>query len=318
MAKSGAHTVLAGDVYATSDYPEFDQALAAFLKTQQVAACEPQSAAIAVAGPVRDNRAVMTNLGWVIDGPELQKQFGFRVEVLNDFEAVGYGVPELTDDDIITLHDVPAHPKGPKAVLGPGTGLGEAQLFWDDALGTYRVCPSEGAHSGFAPRGWKQLMLCHSVERELGHVDVEHVACGSGLVRIYDFLRRDEPSQYPGVDLSRELDPAGVSRAAVDGSNPVASEALDIFLAIIGAEAANMALRGLSSGGVYIAGGIIPKVLDRVKQGGVLDAFLWRASRFHEKVLKDVPLHVVTNDKIGLLGARAEAVRAAKRVTQES
>nr|AGT99296.1 glucokinase [Parachlorella kessleri] len=260
MAKSGAHTVLAGDVggtncrlqaweldqdlhpttlineqvYATSDYPEFDQALAAFLKTQQVAACEPQSAAIAVAGPVRDNRAVMTNLGWVIDGPELQKQFGFRVEVLNDFEAVGYSVPELTDDDIITLHDVPAHPKGPKAVLGPGTGLGEAQLFWDDALGTYRVCPSEGAHSGFAPRGWKQLMLCHSVERELGHVDVEHVACGSGLVRIYDFLRRDEPSQYPGVDLSRELDPAGVSRAAVDGSNPVASEALDIFLAIIG------------------------------------------------------------------------------------
>lgn len=343
MVQAGAHTVLVADIggtncrfqaweldqdlhpvslvkeqiYSTSDYPQFDLALAAFLKIHDVALSEPQSAAFAVAGPVRDGRCVMTNLGWTIDAGEVQQEFGFRAAVLNDFEAIGYGVPELTEDDLFTLHDVPPHPKAPKAVLGPGTGLGEAQLFWDEAMATYRVCPSEGAHSGFAPRGWKQLMLCHAVERELGHVDVEHVACGSGLVRIYDFLRGDEPSQYPGVDLKRQRDPASVSKAALDGSDPFAAEALDIFLSIIGAEAANMALRGLTTGGIYIAGGIFPKVMQRVKAGGVLDAFLWRASRFHEKVLAQVPLYVVTNDRIGLLGARAQAIRLAREVQQE-
>lgn len=345
MVQAGAHTVLVADiggtncrfqaweldqdlkpaslvkeqVYPTADYPHFDQALAAFLKIDEVAASEPQSAAIAVAGPVKGGRCVMTNLGWTIDAGEVQREFGFRAAVLNDFEAVGYGVPELTESDLVTLHAAPAQPKGPKVVLGPGTGLGEAQLFWDEGEGgAYRVCPSEGAHSGFAPRGWKQLMLCHHVERELGHVDVEHVACGSGLVRIYDFLRADEPSQYPGVDLTRQLDPAGVSKAALDGSNPVAAEALDIMLSIVGAEAANMALRALATGGVYIAGGIFPKVMSRVQEGGVLEAFLWRASRFHDKVLNQVPLYVVTNDKIGLLGARAQAIRLARLVQQES
>lgn len=190
------------------------------------------------------------------------------------------------------------------------------------------------------------------------------MACGSGLVRIYDFLRTDEPSQYPRTDLTRTLDPAAVSAAALDGSDPLASEALDIFLSIVGAEAGHMALRSLATGGVYICGGIFPKargslpgsrlrsgarprcclwtqaccrkeqvtasacgrpetltpprrprpgrprqVMERVQAGGVLEAFLWRASRFHDKVLKHVPLYVVTEEKLGLLGTREEAIR---------
>lgn len=229
--------------------------------------------------------------------------------MLNDFEAVGYGVPVLTDANLLVLHDAPVDDQGPKAVLGPGTGLGEAQLFWDADLGNYRVLPSEGAHATFAPRGWKQRALQAHVQNERGHCSVERVGCGDGLRRIYDFLGTDEVSQYPGRDLTCKKDPAEISGAALDGSDPRAAEALDIFLSIIGAEAGQMALRGLTTGGVYICGGIFPKVLDRVKMGGVLEAFLWRESRFHDKVLKRIPLYVVLEEKVGLLGTREQAIR---------
>lgn len=297
-------------IYPTKDFAHFDDALSAFLGRGELAGGRPAAAAFAVAGPVKDRRCEMTNLGWVIDAADVESQFGIRSTVLNDFEAVGYGVPELGPEDLLVLHDVPADPKGPKAVLGPGTGLGQAQLFWDDRLESYRVQPSEGAHATFAPRGWKQRALQAHVEKERGHCSVERVACGSGLVRIYDFLRSDEPSQYPPgrMDRTKQVTPADVTTLALEGSDPVAVEALDIFIAIVGAEAGHMALRQLSTGGVYVCGGIMPKVLERVKAGGLLEAFLWKASRF-TKLLKHYPLFVVTNEKVGLLGTRAQAIR---------
>lgn len=306
--------------YATKDYPRFQDALAELLKLDILSGdARPKAAAFAVAGPVKNRRCTMTNLGWTIDAAEVESEFGIRSTVLNDFEAVGYGVPVLTENDLLVLHDVPAEDKGPKVVLGPGTGLGEAMLFWDDSTNGYRVHPSEGAHATFAPRGWKQRALQAHVEQERGHCSVERVACGDGLVRIYNFLRSDEPSQYPKdrMDRSKQVAPADVTTAALDRSDPVAVEALDMFLSIVGAEAGHMALRSLASGGVYICGGIFPKVLERVKAGGVLEAFLWRASRFHDKVLKDIPLYVVTEEKIGLLGTREQAIRIAQDVVME-
>lgn len=306
--------------YATKDYAHFRDALAELLKLPELSGgARPKAAAFACAGPVTNQRCTMTNLGWVIDKAEVEKEFGIRCTVLNDFEAVGYGVPVLTDGDLIVLHDVPAVDKGPKAVLGPGTGLGEAQLFWDDATGNYKVHASEGSHATFAPRGWKQRALQAHVEQERGHCSVERVACGDGLVRIYNFLRSDEPSQYPQdrMDRSKEVTPADVTRGALDKSDPVAVEALDMFLSIVGAEAGHMALRSLATGGVYVCGGIPPRVIDRVKAGGMLEAFLWRASRFHDKVLKDIPLYVVTNDKVGLLGTRECAIRIVEQMREE-
>jgi len=296
-------------ILPTSSYERFDQALEAFLATEAARSSPPQAAAFACAGPVRKQRCEFTNLGWVVDADEVAKNFNLRSKVLNDFEAVGYGVPALSQHDILVLNDVPAVEKGPKAVLGPGTGLGEAQLFWDDSIKNYKVYASEGSHATFAPRGWKQRALQARVEAERGHCSVERVACGSGLVRIYDFLFSDEVSNRPGVNKLPDPTPADVAIAAMSGNDPVASEALDILLAIVGAEASHMALRSLSSGGVYIAGGILPKVVDRVKQGGVLEAFLWKASRFHDKVLKHIPLYVVLEERVGLIGSREQAIQ---------
>lgn len=305
------------EIYSTSSYPRFDQALQTFLETGPASSNPPKAAAFACAGPVRHQRCEFTNLGWVVDAQEVNKSFGIHSRVLNDFEAVGYGVPALSQHDILVLNDVPAEDKGPKAVLGPGTGLGQAQLFWDDSIGNYKVYPSEGAHATFAPRGWKQRALQATVEAERGHCSVERVACGSGLVRIYNFLYTDEVSNRPGVPQMADPTPSGVSIAALQGNDQVAVEALDMFLSIVGAEASHMALRALSSGGVYIAGGIFPKVIERVKQGGVLEAFLWKASRFHDKVLKYIPLYVVLEEKVGLLGCREQAIQQLQEIRDD-
>ena len=330
-------------VLPTSEYARFDQALEYFLKTIGALGEEkddasassilaPRTAAFAVAGPVKKadgalggGRCEMTNLGWIVDAEEVQNKFGIISEVLNDFEAIGYGVPVLDKSkDVLVLNDVGAESKGPIAVLGPGTGLGQCQLFWDKGSDSYIVHPSEGSHSTFAPRGWKQRALQAAVEAERGHCSVERVACGSGLVRIYEFLRKDQKVNSPPTagkngslheEGSKGPTPAAVSQAALDGSDPIAQEALDIFLAIVGAEAGHMALRSLSTGGVYIAGGIFPKVIDRVKAGGVLEAFLWKESRFHEKVLKHTPLFVVLQEKVGLLGSRERALALFRRQT---
>lgn len=201
--------------------------------------------------------------------------------------------------------------QGPIAVLGPGTGLGEAQLFWDDTRHGYLVHPSEGSHATFAPRGDKQRALQAHVEAMLEHCSVERVACGSGLVLIYKFLAKEYGAAHPGwTPPPNDPTPAQVSNSALDGSDPVAVDALDMMLAIVGAEAGHMALRALTTGGVYICGGIFPKTIERVKKGGVLKAFLWKESRFYEKVLKDIPLYVVMEEKVGLIGTREAAIRA--------
>jgi len=298
-------------ILPTSGYERFDHALQALLDTPEAQALPPKAAAFACAGPVKNNRCAFTNIPWVVDKAEVESEFGIPCRVLNDFEAIGYGVTSLESHQILTVYDVPREEKGPIAVLGPGTGLGQAQLFWNDTLGDYIVYPSEGSHSTFAPRGWKQRALQAKVESERGHCSVERVACGSGIVRIYDFLCTDERSHSPTSLDSRIQDPnpASISTAALDKSDPVAVEALDMFLAIVGAEAGHMALRGLTTGGVYIAGGILPKVAESVMRGGLLESFLWKESRFHEKVLQYVPLYVVLEERVGLMGSRQQAIQ---------
>ena len=304
-----ASTMLLEKILPTSEFERFDQALESFLELEESKCLPPKAAAFACAGPVKDNCCRFTNISWVVDKAEVEKDFGLPCRVLNDFEAIGYGVTQLKGDQILTIHDVPKEKKGPIAVLGPGTGLGEAQLFWNDEIDDYTVYPSEGSHATFAPRGWKQRALQAVVEAERGHCSVERVACGSGLVRIYNFLLTDEQPHKPGYQSLDDPTPASISQAGLDGTDPVAVEALNMFLAIVGAEAGYMALRGLSTGGVYIAGGILPKVISRAREGGLLDAFLWKESRFHDKVLKYIPLYVVLDEKVGLMGSRQQAIQ---------
>lgn len=168
-------------IYPTKDFPTFASVLQEL--ESETEGVEISTACFAVAGPVVDQVCNMTNLGWIIDKAALEKQFGYRVGVLNDFEAVGYGVRFVDPSKVLVLNEYPATPKAPIAVLGPGTGLGEAQLFWDESQDTYRVYPSEGSHADFAPRGWKQRALAQFVESELGFCEVESVGCGAGLER---------------------------------------------------------------------------------------------------------------------------------------
>ncbi|BDA42706.1 Glucokinase [Coccomyxa sp. Obi] len=350
MSGGRAHQELYHQIFPCKDFPTFPEALAEVARQEVFQANLPKAAAFACAGPVANNKCEMTNLSWVIDGDYLSEAHGIRVAVLNDFEANGYGVTALQPDHLVCLNEVPEVEKvrapqemlvkssgrqtlhipsvqeklsihcmpvqqGPKAVLGPGTGLGEAQLFWDEVQGGYKVWPSEGSHAIFAPRGWKQRALQVFVEKELGACEVEHVACGSGLERIYRFLQSDESCNRPhlGMDKCKARnephDAPAITKAALEGSDDLAVEAVDMFLAIIGAEAGYMGLRALATGGVYICGGITHKLIEKIRDRRCLvDSFLHQESRFH-KLLRTFPLYAVVYERTGLLGTREYAIR---------
>ncbi|KAG2448952.1 hypothetical protein HYH02_005707 [Chlamydomonas schloesseri] len=299
------------ETYPSQDFKSLDDVVDAFLARPAVRERPPHAAALAIAGAVSANKCLMTNVEhWpIIDGDDIQAKHGFRVALLNDFEAVGYGIPVLGPHDVVALNDVPVQPKAPKVVMGPGTGLGAAQLMWDTGLNAYKVWPGEGAHATFAPRGWKQKALARFVTERCGHCEIEEVACGSGLELIYEFLQSDEAANRPELLKHRTKKAVKeISAAALDGSDPLAVEAVDLMFAIVGAEAGAMALRCLAKGGVYIAGGITPKLLPRVKAGSLLEGFLMRAGRepFH-KILTQTPLFVITNERVGAMGAREVA-----------
>lgn len=301
-------TLVFEKTYGTADHPTFESVVEDVYKDSGVARDDDAvvAACFAVAGKVDDDKCNMTNLSWVIDGPALQASFGIAsVKVINDFAAVGYGVLDLAEDEVVTLNGAAKDPEGPIAVLGPGTGLGEAMLFYNERAGEYDVVPSEGSHADFAPRGETQRALLAYCEETLdGECEVEQVCCGSGIVRIYEFLKTHRDAADKPA-----LDPAGVTDAALDGSCELCREAVDIFLAILGAEAANLALKCLAGGGVYIAGGIPPRLMDVIGSGGVLlDAFLHKRCRYTD-VRAAFPLHIILNDKIGLAGAKVFAMR---------
>lgn len=301
--EDGQFACLAEQKYPTKEYPDFPDALSAFL-AQLPDHYQPGFAALAVAGPVRDQVCVMTNCPWVIDGPALTNNFGIQTAVLNDFEAVGYGITALAPSQLVPLNPnaTPAD-KGPKLCIGPGTGLGVAQVVWDESLGRYRVLPSEGAHGTWGPRGDLERELQAWVEKKEGYCETEQVACGKGMLRIYQFLCEKE-----GVEGDAS-EPADVSFAARDGK-PRALAAMDLFLRILGAEAGNKALMLLATGGVYLAGGITPKALQHMDESNIVDAFLYKGNPKFSQLLSTFPLYAVNTEELGLIGCRAYAVAA--------
>lgn len=309
------HDEIYAETYPTSQYESFETCLSDFLDNPAVKKVAPvRAASLAVAGAVENNRCRMTNIDWVIDGTDIQRRFGFKAAVLNDFEAVGYGILALGPQDLIDINNIPAKPQAPKCVMGPGTGLGAAQLFWDTGLGAYKVVPGEGAHATFAPRGWKQMALAAWVSARLGHVEIEEVACGRGIELIYEFLVSEEYAPEKSAAKGSKKVAPEITAMALEG-DPIAAEAVDMFVSIVGAEAGAMALRCLAYGGVYIAGGIMPRVISRVqKTDGLRKGFTNKSGRdtFHG-ILKKIPLFVITNTKVGILGSREYALRLAEQ-----
>ena len=303
----GGHSPGAQRTYPTSDFPSFQACLQAFLGEFSPGEA-PAVAVFAAAGPVSDHAlCAMTNISWELDARSLEREgLVGQCRILNDFEAIGYGVGAVASEHLVSLHEGARVERGPILVLGPGTGFGQALLLWDAGWGRYRVYPSEGSHADFAPRGWKQRALAQHVENELGYCEAEHVCCGTGLVRIYEFLRSGHAGPMGDSAPPSLKDGAGVTSAALSGGCPLAQEACDIFLAIVGQEAGNGALRTLARGGVYVCGGITPRLLERVKAGGLRSAFLHKGSRF-APFLETIPVDLVTDGAVGMLGSREYA-----------
>jgi glucokinase len=276
--------------YESAAHATFDEVLEDFLSGAQPV----DAACLAIAGPIRGDSGRVTNLPWYLDARDLAGRFGIaRVRLVNDFYGVAASLPLLGGNDLRTLNSGDPDPASPRAVLGAGTGLGEAIVIPD--RDRWLVVPGEGGHSDFAPADELQDQLLRALRGRYGHVSWERVLSGQGIVEIHRFLH-----ERKGGTARDDLDAAEIAQAARHG-DPLASASMDLFVSIYGAEAGNLALKALARGGVYIAGGIAAKNIDRLTDGPFLESFVAKG-RF-EPVLRDIPVHVILNDRAGLLGA---------------
>ena len=284
--------------YATSAYTSFTEMLEAFAaETRHPVAIE--AAVAGVAGPVIAGIARLTNIEWDVSAAEMATRFGTpRVRLLNDLEAMAIGATVLAADEVVGLqHGVP-RADGNAAVIAAGTGLGEA--FLHRVQGRLRPVPSEGGHADFAARTNRELDLVRMLRQWYGRAEVEHVLSGPGLLNLHRFTHDGtECHAVDGLDESEV--PAAISRAALDGRCAGCVEALSMFVGAYGAEAGNHALRGLATSGLYVGGGIAPKILPALQDGRFMDAFRDKGSM--AELAARIPVSVIMNPEAGLLGA---------------
>jgi glucokinase len=294
------HEPLALRVYPSREHAGLEEIVAVFLAEHPA---DLEGACFDVAGPVRNGRAKTTNLPWIVDAQRVADRVGLRsVEVVNDLAATAYGIGELTSCDLETLNRGDPSIGGNVAVIAAGTGLGEAGLIWDGRR--YHALASEGSHSDFGPRSDLEVDLYRWLAREDSHVSYERVCSGIGLVAVYRFLRERSGTPEPAwlASAIRDGDAATViSSTGLTGRDGVCEEALDLMVSIYGAEAGNLALKLLATGGIYIGGGIAPHILPKLRQHSFRDS-LTAKGRFRA-MLERIPVHVILNEHAGLLGA---------------
>lgn len=293
--------------YPSSDFTCFDDIVEDFLaRGKEFLSASPPgkitAAGFGVAGPIIGRGVRITNLSWAIDGDALERQLGTRhVVLLNDLEATGYSLACLTPAELLTLNDGVPAPHGTQALIAAGTGLGEAMLTWNGSR--YIVMPSEGGHADFAPRTEPEIELLRYLKRLHKFVSFELIVSGRGFLILHEFLNksvRHATFDQPGADPAPEI-----TRLGLDGTCPVCVETLDLFVTLYGAEAGNLALKALALGGVFVAGGIAPKILPKIENGKFFNAFCEK-EKFQE-LLSRIPIQVVLNEEAPLLGAAAEA-----------
>ncbi|MGH7392331.1 MAG: glucokinase [Candidatus Rokuibacteriota bacterium] len=309
-AGTGPPTILREVSLPSREFSTFEGVVVRFLADGAPGRID--AACFGVAGAVVDGRCTATNLPWVLDEQKLAADIpAGRVRLMNDLEATGHGVLALEGASLDTLQPGTRRP-GNIAVIAAGTGLGEALLVWDGRR--HLVVASEGGHADFAPRTGLEDDLLKSLRGKHGHVSYERVLSGRGLFNIYRFLRETSGLGEPPWLRARlaEGDPgAVVSQAALDGADPVCSQALDVFVGIYGAEAGNLALKGLTVGGVFVGGGIGPKIRRRLAAGAFVEAF--RDKGRFANLLAAIPVHLVLEPRTALLGA----VRVAHALSRE-
>jgi glucokinase len=296
--------------YPAKEYSGLEEIVKEFLGTDKVSA-----ACFGVPGPVRDGRLRLTNLPWTLDSRELAKNLQIdHVFLINDLEANGYGVAELGPDQIYTLSQGDASQIGNRALIAAGTGLGEGLLAWNGRI--HVPYPSEGGHTDFGPRNEDEIELLRFLQRKYnGRVSYERVVSGMGLTNIYEFLRDNrgmEESKELADKIAQANDPNSViTDMALSAKSELCAKALDTMVSIYGAEAGNLALKVLSVGGMYVGGGIAPKILEKLKDGTFLRAFQDKGRL--SQLLINMPVRVILDSGAALLGAAAYAeARAAE------
>jgi glucokinase len=271
-----------------------------------------EAACFGVAGPVVDGRAETTNLPWVVEAAGLGARLGAPVFLLNDLQALAHGIGLVPPSGLVVVNPGVDRPRGNAAVIAAGTGLGEAGLVWDGDR--HLPFASEGGHADFAPRTERETALLHYLQRRFGHVSYERVVSGPGLVHVVEYLRDVEALAVPpalAAALATGEAPPAVTAAARAGTAPIAATALELFAAVYGAEAGNLALKLAATGGVYVGGGIAPKILPWLTDGRFREAFLAKG-RF-AGFLAEVPLRVVVAPNVALAGAARFAAERLER-----
>ena len=286
--------------FKSRDYKSFELIISEFLGPS---GGRPEAAAFGAAGPVVNNQVRVTNLPWTLDGAALAEILGLAlVPLYNDLEATGYGIAVLESSDLFLLNrGVPA-PKANQVVLAAGTGLGEAVLFWDGEK--HLVSATEGGHCDYSPRNEEEIELFRFLKkRSTGPVYLEQILSGGGFRALHEFL---EPGlKHPSFD-DPAADPAKeITANAAAGKCPACVRALHLWVATYGSEAGNLALKTLARGGVYIGGGIAPKIIERLQDGTFLEAFCDKAK--FRAILSQIPIYVILNDDCALLGAASRA-----------
>ena len=298
--KGGGLTAGPAGTYSSREHFSLEEIVRLFIKTHQT---KPDYACFGIAGPVRHGRSQLTNLSWVVDARELTAALGLKqVWLLNDLEANAHGIAGLTPQDFVQLNRGSDDAAGTLAIISAGTGLGEAGLLWEG--NRHLVVPSEGGHADFAPRSDTDIELLRFMRNRLGQVSWENVLSGPGTFHIYEFLRDTGHGQEPGwlTEEFKHMDPPiAITRAALEGKSELCVQTLDLFTTYYGAEASNLALKMLATGGVYVGGGIAPKIIDKLKDGTFLKAFIGTGRM--KDLLASIPVRVIMNDKTALIGA---------------
>jgi glucokinase len=300
------------ETFPSREAPSLESIVDRFLERRNVAV---PTACFGVAGPVRKGRCKTTNLPWVVSAVKLKKRFKWEeVCLINDLTATAYAVPLMTKRELFALNPVRAPKKETLGLVAPGTGLGMALLAWNGRQ--YVPVPSEGGHSSFAPNSKLEAALWQYLHSRIGHVSAERVLSGPGLFVIYCWLKftgQEKEPKWLAEEIS-DVEPARViSEAALIKGEPICVRALELFVSIFGAAAGNLALTGLARGGVYLGGGIAPKILPKLKEGLFMRAFV-NKGRF-TGLLSRIPVHVILNDRAALLGAASCALSREERMT---
>lgn len=292
----------------TLDYDSLEAIIARFLDDHPAAGFI-SAATFGVAGPIVEQVARLTNVPWEVDAAAVRDLFGFpSLTLLNDLQAMAYSVPVLEPAELEVLQKGSPAPTGNAALVAAGTGLGEALLHYVD--GRFIPSPTEGGHADYAPRTPREIGLLQALVRQYGRGEYEQVLSGPGLMNIHRYVHGESPCAAGDPREDPASGPGRISAAALEGRCPLCVETLDLFVTAYGAEAGNLALHSMASAGVFVGGGIAPKILPAMRSGAFMDAF--RAKGLMTDFLTDVPVAVILNDRAGLLGAAVHANATAR------